>query len=200
MVFAWFVWFLLLNYNAYIWKVYWNNCVPLVGPIGEHMHIHTCRIFMTTKTKRWINLIVTTQQENPLVTKLEEQMLSRNSRAVVKDPSLMSLASFSKEQNNRFFCKHSRRRPLKEALHSIPLGDFNRHLLCNSRKIWGNARLVLHGVSEKPNSNYFSLNYVKEMSLLPDLRKILGGTAICFYWQWPRSQPKFNHWACFVGF
>ena len=135
--------------------------VPLAGPIGEHTH----RIsFMATKMKRWIDLILTTQQANPLVTKLEEQTSSRNSRAVVKDPSL---ALFSKEQNNRFFCKHQRRRPLKEALHHTPLRDFNRHLLGSSRKIWGNARLGLHRVSKKPNNNYFSVNYVKETPLLP---------------------------------
>ena len=32
----------------------------------------------------------------------------------------------------------------------------------------------LHQVSEKPNNNYFSINYVKETPLLPDLWKILG--------------------------
>ena len=135
-------------------------------PFSEHMH----RIFMTTKTERWIDSILMTQQANPLVTKLEEQTSSRNSRAVVKDPSL---ALFSKEQNNRFFCKHPGRRPLKETLHCIPLRDFNRHILGSSRKIWGNARLVLHRVSEKPNNNYFSVKYVKGTPLLADLWKIL---------------------------
>ena len=113
---------------------------------------------MTTKTKRWIDLILTTQQTNPLVTKLVEQTSSRNSRAVVKDPSL---ALFSKEQNNRFFCKHPRRRPLKEALQCIPLQDCNHHLLGSSCKIWSNARLVSRRVSEKPNNNYFSVIMLK---------------------------------------
>ena len=125
---------------------------------------------MTTKTKRWIILIVVTQQENPLVTKVKKNS-SSNSRALVKDPSH---ALFSKEQNNRFFGKHSWRRPLKEVLHCVPLRDFNRHLLGSSRKIWGNARIVSHRVSEKPNNNYFSVNYVKEMPLLRDLWKIWG--------------------------
>ncbi len=126
---------------------------------------------MTTKRKCQIDLIVTTQQENPLVMKLEEQTLSRNTTALVKDPSH---AFFSKVQNNRFFCKHSWRLLLKEVLQCVPLRDFNRHLLGNSRKIWGNTRLVLLQVPEKPNNNYFSVNYVKEPTLLPDLWKILG--------------------------
>ncbi len=96
------------------------------------MHRQRIFIFMTTKKKHRIDLIMTTQQENPLVTKVEEQTSSRNSRALVKDPSL---ALFSKEQNNRFFCKHSGRRRLKEALDCVPLQDFNRHLLGCSRKI-----------------------------------------------------------------
>ncbi len=98
-----------------------------------------------------------------MVTKLEEQTSSRNSSAVVKDPNS---ALFSKEQNNRFFCKHSQRRRLKEVLHCVPLRYFNRHLLGSSRKIWGKARLALHRVSKKPKNNYFSVNYVKETPLL----------------------------------
>ena len=90
---------------------------------------------------------------------------------LVKDPSH---ALFSKEQNNWFFCKHPRRRLLKEVLHCVPLRDSNHHLLASSHKIWGNAKLVSHRVSEKPNNNYFSINYVKETPLLHHLWKILG--------------------------
>ncbi len=53
---------------------------------------------MTTTMKRWIDLIVTTQQKNPLVTKLKEQTLPRDSRAVLKDPSL----ALFKKKNETF--------------------------------------------------------------------------------------------------
>ena len=103
-------------------------------------------------------------------------MSSRNSRALVKYPSH---ALFSKEQNNRFVCKHPRRRLLsvKGSLALCPATRFQLSFTSSSRNIWGNVRLVSHRVSEKTNNNYFSINYVKEMPLsclLPDLRKILG--------------------------
>ncbi len=52
----------------------------------------------------------------------------------------------------------------------VPLQDFNRHLLSNSHKICGNATLLTYikGV-KNPNNNYFSVNYVKYMPLLPRL-------------------------------
>ncbi len=37
-------------YNAYIWKVYWDICVHLSGPIGEHTYTRIF-MFMTTKNE-----------------------------------------------------------------------------------------------------------------------------------------------------
>ena len=68
--------------------------------------------------------------------KLEKQTSSRNSRVVLKD--------YYFKKSKQSFKQHPQRCVLKEAWHFALLRDFNRHLLGNSHKIWGNAKLVLH--------------------------------------------------------
>ncbi len=63
--------------------------------------------------------------------------------------------------------------PIKGRLALHPASRFKSSYLAAVVKS-GNVRLVLHQVSENPNNNYFSVNYVKVAPLVLDLWKILG--------------------------
>ncbi len=81
--------------GAYIWLVYWNNYVLLAGPLGQHRRAYNWTYVDLDDQNKALE---TTQQENPLLTKLE-QTSSRNLMAVLKYPGIILF-----QKPKQFFC------------------------------------------------------------------------------------------------
>ncbi len=103
-------------YRDYIWPVYSNNCVPsadTLACLGQHTRrAYSCTsVELDDQNEAW-NWLEMMQQENPLVTKLETNVKEFEAGVKRSRPCFIF-----KNPNNQFFCKHPRKRPLKEPLY-----------------------------------------------------------------------------------